>query len=214
MKIVIPGDPIPKARAKFSTRGKFMRAYDPQEKLKKFCKKQLEVLASQANNDFKSYFSHPLSLSLSYHMPINKSDTEATKNLKLWGLITPCVKPDVDNLIKWSSDIANGILWHDDAQIVDLISSERYSENPCTIIEVNPIAEIEMNAEYEKVFKIFSPEDVKNFLKSVKHLWIGIPNIGENPECVLHRIELAQIAKIMISFSNEWADKLKKIKGK
>lgn len=46
-------------------------------------------------------------------------------------------KPDIDNLIKWIGDVGNGILWHDDRQIVEWWASKLYGEEPTTIITVS-----------------------------------------------------------------------------
>ena len=41
----------------------------------------------------------------------------------------PITRPDLDNLLKGLLDCGNGILWHDDAQIVDLIAVKRYAKH-------------------------------------------------------------------------------------
>ena len=38
-------------------------------------------------------------------------------------------KPDIDNLIKAILDAGNGVLWHDDNQVVSVNAAKRYSEN-------------------------------------------------------------------------------------
>lgn len=38
----------------------------------------------------------------------------------------PDVRPDLDNLLKAVMDSLNGILWLDDAQVVDIITGKRY----------------------------------------------------------------------------------------
>lgn len=41
-------------------------------------------------------------------------------------------KPDLDNLLKLVMDAANGILWHDDAQVVKVIADKVYSDEDAT----------------------------------------------------------------------------------
>jgi Holliday junction resolvase RusA-like endonuclease len=45
-------------------------------------------------------------------------------------------KPDADNLAKAIMDAGNGVMWHDDAQIVTLTVRKVYADNPHTFVEV------------------------------------------------------------------------------
>ena len=54
----------------------------------------------------------------------------------LAGTVKPAVKPDVDNLSKTILDALNGVLWRDDAQVVDLHVTKRYAAEPQTVITV------------------------------------------------------------------------------
>jgi Holliday junction resolvase RusA-like endonuclease len=42
----------------------------------------------------------------------------------------PCVRPDAENLLKHQLDALNGVLWKDDAQIVDLRVRKVYGSKP------------------------------------------------------------------------------------
>lgn len=47
-------------------------------------------------------------------------------------------RPDLDNLVKALKDSANGVLWHDDAQISVLHASKVYADGePGTLVEVS-----------------------------------------------------------------------------
>ncbi len=215
MRIVIPGEPIAKARPKFSSYGSFVKTYDPQSKLAKAMKGSLGISVKlDLPNDFEDYFRLPLYVSLAYHMPIAKSDSATLRNAKLWGFEKPNHKPDLDNLIKWTADIANGILWHDDAQIVQLAASQEYSDSPCTIIEVNLIHKVNMIKEHENVFKTFSPTDLCDFINSVRSVYMRTPMLDKEDPLKLAPEELAATANVLIEFANKWSDKLRKIKGK
>jgi Holliday junction resolvase RusA-like endonuclease len=65
-------------------------------------------------------FEGALSMGLVFHFLKPKS---APKK-RVW----PTVKPDASNLAKLVEDSANGILYHDDSQIVRLSIEKRYSE--------------------------------------------------------------------------------------
>jgi Holliday junction resolvase RusA-like endonuclease len=66
-------------------------------------------------------------------MPIPK-----TMPKKHYHLIEHVKKPDLDNLIKLVKDCCNGIVWHDDSQVVKEECQKFYSwdSNPQTLIEV------------------------------------------------------------------------------
>ena len=214
MRIVIPGDPIAKARHRLSTVNGFAMQYDPQKKQVDVLKRKLVELSSQIEFDeYNDSYMPALSVSLSYHMPIAVSESKAIKNAKLWGLLKPNHKPDLDNLVKFTLDASNGILWHDDAQIIELSANEKYSKTPCTIIQVEIIPEIKMTKEHETVFKTFSPDDIADL-----HSHIGRIQNALYPSYRAHeepgQSQLAAAADLLIKFANTWTDKLKKIKGK
>ena len=48
----------------------------------------------------------------------------------------PSVRPDLTKLIRPVEDALTGILWKDDALIVEQYASKRYSPVPCVIIDV------------------------------------------------------------------------------
>lgn len=156
MRIILPGNPIPKARPKFCVRGKHAMAYDSQSKIMAEKRAQLCYLAKQNRpNDLEAYFSHPLSVRLWFHMPVTVSSSLAQKNAKLNGLVMPSIKPDIDNLVKFW-DIANGILWRDDSQIVELHATQQYSETPCTVIEIKVI-KMNLSDLATQMMHLFSP---------------------------------------------------------
>ena len=53
----------------------------------------------------------------------------------------PTKRPDVDNLMHKLTDFFNGVFWHDDSQIVDLVIAKRYAFNgrPGVEITVAPV---------------------------------------------------------------------------
>lgn len=77
----------------------------------------------------------PLSLQILFIMPIPESFSEK-KRKALNG--KPHVKtPDLDNLLKFFMDCANGILWKDDAQVYWINAGKQYGESPGTRVEIN-----------------------------------------------------------------------------
>jgi Holliday junction resolvase RusA-like endonuclease len=66
-----------------------------------------------------SPLSGPLAAAIQFIMPDLASSKRAY----------PVKRPDMDNLLKGLLDCGNGIIWNDDAQIVDLKLEKRYARN-------------------------------------------------------------------------------------
>ena len=60
---------------------------------------------------------------------VPKSDSKTKKKAKIEGMIRPTVKPDCDNLAKSILDSLNGLAYHDDKQVVELVVKKYYAEN-------------------------------------------------------------------------------------
>ena len=84
---------------------------------------------------------------------------------------------------------------------------------PCTIIDITTIKEVKMSDAHEKVFKLFSPQDVEIMSADAERIFMAIPP-HELDNSELYQSQMASAAELLIDFANEWADKLKKIKGK
>lgn len=111
--------------------------YDP--KKVSVYKKQLAVMAQFQYK--KAPLQGPLKVELTFYRRLQKSLSKKERALRLAGVHRPTVKPDTDNYIKSTLDGLNGLLWHDDAQIVDLIAHKYYSEHPRVEIEVKEMRE-------------------------------------------------------------------------
>jgi len=129
---VIPGNPIPLKRHRHKIVNGKSRTYDPQKAEKLYygllLKQQISVLP------FSGIFplSGPVHMTLRFLMPIPKRH----KLHQVHGM-PHYYKPDLDNLIKFISDCANGILYKDDSQISSISSIKIYSkDNPRTEITI------------------------------------------------------------------------------
>ena len=81
-----------------------------------------------------------LVLIMNCYLPIPVSKTKKFKAAALDGKIRPTGKPDCSNLAKNIEDIMNGVFYRDDAQIIELIVSKWYSDNPRWHIELSEIS--------------------------------------------------------------------------
>lgn len=110
------GKPIPLARPRFANG----HVFDSQTKEK-------IIMGLQLNSHHKGrpLFAGLLRLDVIYFMPTPR----AKKHLegRYHG-----VRADLDNLIKMTLDTANGLLFHDDAQIAIINACKKYSREPRT----------------------------------------------------------------------------------
>lgn len=210
MKFVLLGEPVAKARPRY-WRGKgFMRVYNPQEKQEAVSRKQLkdQVILKRYNFAQDAIYY----VNISFYVGVAKSATEATRNVKLWGLGLDHVgNSDCDNYLKYILDVGNEILYYDDRQIVSVCAKKKYDKNPRTEIDIMPLDEI-CNDNVLNIFRVFDPEELKEFIDDVKYLSSISPNVAEMAEL---RLEwAASLCLVMSKFSIKYADKMKKIEKK
>lgn len=89
----------------------------------------------------------PLSLDLLAEFPVPASWSKRRQNLAILGQIRPAKKPDVDNCVKLATDALNGIVYRDDALIVELRARKIYGVQPKLVCTVAPIFVAEMRRE-------------------------------------------------------------------
>lgn len=143
MIITIPGKPIPKARNRRKKIGRLTIDYDPQEKEKQSVRNQIayQLRLKQKETQLEDATVAPpteFQVHMTFYMPIVKSTTKAQRSLLSAGLYHN-KKPDLTNLAKFYEDCANGLLYHDDSQIVVLTCKKIYSENPRTVITIEAL---------------------------------------------------------------------------
>lgn len=112
IQLTIPGEPVPQARPRLTKTG---NAYTP-EKSRRY-KKYIRLLAS-AKMVGKTPLEGPLCLSVRVYRSAPKSGGRKWHAEAKTGLRRPVTKPDLDNYVKAVQDGLNGIVWHDDSQIV------------------------------------------------------------------------------------------------
>lgn len=85
-------------------------------------------------------FDEPLRVDMRAEFSIPKRMPKGYAALALTGVIRPFKKPDIDNLYKIAADAFNGIVWRDDALVVEARLSKFYSNQPKLVITVQPAA--------------------------------------------------------------------------
>jgi Holliday junction resolvase RusA-like endonuclease len=121
----IYGEPVPKGRPRFSTRGKFPVAYTP-EKTKNYESDvgMMAKAAMGASNPLEGALEAFIYVTFAVPASYSKKRTEAClsdseKHTK---------KPDLDNICKILFDGMNGIVFKDDSQITSIHATKVYGE--------------------------------------------------------------------------------------
>lgn len=81
----------------------------------------------------------PLRIDYLANMPIPTSWSEKKRQNAIRGELRPTGKPDIDNCLKLCMDALNGIVYRDDAFIVDSNASKRYSVSPALIVTISSL---------------------------------------------------------------------------
>lgn len=130
--IVIPGKPAAWQRAR--SNGK-VRFDSPEQSRNKMTISQIGAAAMEGRPPFEG----PLEVTVAAFWPWPKSLSE--KKRRTYGAHFFTSRPDADNTAKILGDALNNIVWRDDAQIVTLQITKRYSLTPQTIVRVTRLIE-------------------------------------------------------------------------
>lgn len=136
ISFTVPGVPVAKGRARSFVRNGHVAHYTP-EKTANY-ENLVKVKAEWAMG------SNPLiecavGVDISLFVPIPKSWSKKKQNDALINKIRPTSKPDLDNYLKILGDALNGIVWHDDKQVVYVSAGKFYSDVPRAEIEIKAI---------------------------------------------------------------------------
>ena len=125
VNFTVPGQPRGKGRPGFSRRGNFVKTYTD-AKTSSY-EDQIRFYALQAMGS-----SEPLKTALEafiyVKLPVPQSYSKKRTEACLSGLERPCKKPDLDNVVKSFMDGMNGIVYGDDAQVVEIHTTKVYAE--------------------------------------------------------------------------------------
>lgn len=131
------GDPVAQGRPRTAVIGGRARVYDP-EKSRNY-KALIRLVAQEAKPDH--LLEGPVSLTLRIFKRFPASFSKRAREQARAGNIRPATKPDASNILKAIEDALNGVVWVDDRQIVDLIVSKAYDDEPRVEVEVREIEE-------------------------------------------------------------------------
>lgn len=137
VEFIIPGEPKGKGRPRIVNRGKFSKAYTPQETVayENLIKVEYELQAERykfSNGTF-------LEMRIEAYHSIPGSVSKKRRAMMLSGEIRPIKKVDCDNLIKVVADALNQVAYKDDTQIVECKCYKYYSDDPCVKVRLTEL---------------------------------------------------------------------------
>lgn len=130
----VMGEPRGKQRAKTYRNGNFTRTVTPEQTV--VYENLIAMEYRRQCKDFRFNDKTMLAITIEAHFSIPKSTTKKNRALMIEKALRPVKKPDGDNIIKVVCDALNGIAYHDDAQIVDMIIRKYYAESPKLVISL------------------------------------------------------------------------------
>lgn len=129
IEFTVAGEPVAQGRPRFSTRGSFVKAYDPAKS--KDYKAYVKLVAAAAMNERSlKPFDGAISVDIKAFVSVPKSKSKKFREAALICEIRPTKKPDCDNIAKILLDAMTGIVYEDDKQIVKLSVEKYYDEVP------------------------------------------------------------------------------------
>src|SRR4051812_13495744 len=136
VQFVVPGQPQGKGRPRFrvvAPKGKesFVSTYTPAETVKYESKVSMYAKAAMRSTVPSDL---PIEVRMEFHMQIPVSWSKKKQAAALAGTVRATKKPDFDNVLKGILDACNGVVFVDDAQIVEVSVRKLYSINPRVIV--------------------------------------------------------------------------------
>ncbi|PST41667.1 RusA family crossover junction endodeoxyribonuclease [Faecalibacillus faecis] len=136
----VPGAIVGKGRPRFTTQGRFVRAYTP-KKTRDY--EQKIAMYYRKTTSYKS--NKALRVKIFAYREVPKSTTKKLKNCLLDKTFFCTVKPDIDNIIKVVLDALNDVAYYDDIQVCQLVIMREYAENECLKVCIEEIGERKPN---------------------------------------------------------------------
>ncbi len=130
MKFRVNLQPVAKGRPRFTTRGKFAKAYTDAKT------RDAEDNFAAQSVKYKPEVPIEGAIKLTLVFASIKPKSKP-KKVKHW-----TTRPDLDNFIKLVKDALNNIFWKDDSQIIEVNAKKIYDDNVYTDVEIEEVDEI------------------------------------------------------------------------
>ncbi len=126
--LTIPGEAVAKGRPRLGTINGHARAFTPANT--RSYESEIRALAHESWSGAPLLDGIPLTLTVDVFRSIPASWSQKKQAAARAGDSRPMVKPDVDNFAKTACDALNGIVFRDDALVVDLNVRKFYAMAP------------------------------------------------------------------------------------
>lgn len=133
----VMGEPRGKQRAKTYRHGNFTKTVTPEQTV--VYENLIALEYRRQCMDFRFGDKTMLAITIEAHFSIPKSASKKNRALMIEKMLRPVKKPDGDNIIKVVCDALNGLAYHDDAQIVDMVVRKYYAESPKLVISIRRV---------------------------------------------------------------------------
>ncbi len=136
VKFTVNGEPKGKGRPRFTKSG---HAYTPKDTAEYEALVRAEYMRQCGGVSFDKGVMLGLHVMAYYGIP--KSVSKKKRLQMLSGQIRPTKKPDTDNIVKIIADSLNGVVYYDDAQLVDTTVHKFYAEKPRVEAAITEVGE-------------------------------------------------------------------------
>jgi Holliday junction resolvase RusA-like endonuclease len=133
-KFIIEGNPRGQGRPRATIRGRHASVYEAKEDT--LYKNNITAQIVAQRPEYIEF--SPIAIDVAFYVQRPKYHYNSKGAVKdRYVDDSPIGKPDLDNMLKALKDACNGIVWRDDAQIVDVKASKEYADTrPHLTIEV------------------------------------------------------------------------------
>lgn len=193
-RIVIAGEPIPKARHRTQHKDKngnalpFVKTYNTQADSQAAYRWEAIQYLTKAGTGLFLIEDCPIAMGLTYIMPVRKNWAQyKLRDLERGMIFYHYKKPDLDNLIKFTKDVLEGLCYKNDSQValMDPPPVKVYGLKAMTIIQIRTLPKSEMTETFTSrrpfeglpklVAKSGNIREAKTFVGDI----IGKPKGGE-----------------------------------
>ncbi len=127
----VPGEPVAKGRPRFARVGGFVRTFTPEKSVR--FEDTVRLIAQAAGAEV---IDGPVCVRIEAVWPMKGAPRKGVPRPS----VPKTTKPDADNVAKAICDALNGITWHDDGQVVELLVRKRHAaqgETAQTLVTVS-----------------------------------------------------------------------------